>query len=230
MIRAKNLSFSYPGVSVLENISFEIDEGDFVALIGPNGAGKTTLIKLILGLEKMQKGSLDVFGESVSKFVNKESTGYVPQKYSIDKLFPGTVREILHSHGGSPHNLIRDFSVDNLLDKKFTELSGGQQQKVLMALALQRHPRLLILDEPTVGVDIQSQRKFFESLKKLNNEHKVTIVLVTHDIGMVPQIAKTVLCINHNVCCSGHASQTTRLLKKVYGVHEEHHHHDHYHQ
>ncbi len=246
MIQAKNISFAYENLSVLKDVSFEIEEGDFVAVLGPNGAGKSTLAKLIIGLLPMQKGSLEVAGTPVQQIRGKNIIGYMPQRYSIDRLFPGTVQEILGAQKkksnikktknndgkrefSSSISLASDLGVNALLSKKFVELSGGQQQRVLITLALQNDPKVLILDEPTVGVDVKTERQFLSLLKHLSKERKITILLITHDVGMVPTVADKVLCINHAICCLGHASQTKELLSKVYGAHEEHHHHGHRH-
>ena len=214
VINISKLSYNYNGTKVLQNISFDIKKEDFVAIIGPNGAGKTTLIKLILGELKQKKGIIKLFGKKISEFKEWTSLGYVPQRFALDKLFPGTVKEIL-SIGLKeiPSKLISK----NMLNKKFTELSMGQQQKVLIAFALQSNPKLLILDEPTSGVDVNSQKEFYELLKELNKKNKITIILVTHDVGMIPIHAKNVICINKTICCQGPVSETEVLLKKVYG-------------
>ncbi|HLP80314.1 MAG TPA: metal ABC transporter ATP-binding protein [Acidobacteriota bacterium] len=228
MIKARNVSFSYGNVPVLSNVNFDINEGDFVAVLGPNGAGKSTLAKLMIGLEDMQNGILEINGSDVKK-VQKNVIGYMPQRYSIDRLFPGTVQEILQSQNGDDIHLVPELDVKPLLKKKFVQLSGGQQQRVLITLALQNNPKILILDEPTVGVDVKTEKQFLALLRKLSTENKITILLITHDVGMVPTVTDKVLCINHNVCCIGESSQTKDLLKKVYGMHEEHHHHGHHH-
>jgi zinc transport system ATP-binding protein len=226
MIIAKNLSFRYDNQSVLKDVSFTIEEGDFVAILGPNGGGKTTLAKLIIGLLPMQKGTLEIYGKSVQK--NKSPIGYVPQKYNIDRLFPGTVEEILNAIGRQ--EILNELGIESLLRKKFVELSGGQQQRVFITLALQNKPRILILDEPTVGVDIKTEHEFLEMLTRLNKEHHITILLITHDVGMVPKIANKVICINHHMCCQGLSADSDKLLKCVYDASiEEHRHGVHHH-
>lgn len=223
MIKARNISFSYEGVSVLKDISFDIAEGDFVALLGPNGAGKTTLAKILIGLLKIQKGTIEIDGKSVSQA--REFIGYMPQRYTIGKLFPGTVQEILSAQQITKDQIHDGLGIQQLLNKKFVELSGGQQQRVLITLALHNNPKILILDEPTVGVDIKTEKEFLELLKHMNEEHHITILLITHDVGMVPAIANKTLCINHDICCIGASSETHKMLKDVYGQYQEHHHH-----
>lgn len=225
MIRAKNISYSYGETSAFKDVSFEFNQGDFVAIIGPNGAGKTTLAKLIMGILPLQKGTLELFGTPIKNIKDKNFIGYVPQHYNIDRLFPGTVRELLHAGRNEHEHIITELGVGHLLSKKFVELSGGQQQRVLITLALQNNPKLLILDEPTVGVDSKTQKEFLTLLKKMNQKQKMITLLITHDIGMVPQVATRVLCISHNISAIGPASQTKKLLKNVYESHVEYHHH-----
>ena len=228
MIKARNLSFSFPDSSVFKNISFDIDDGDFVAVLGPNGAGKTTIAKLITGLLPMQKGTLEVLGTPITELSDKSNIGYVPQKFSIDSLFPGTLQEILKTQDMSRSRILEQLGLTGLLSKKFVELSGGQQQRVLLAIALEREPKLLILDEPTVGVDTKTQHDFLKLLKQINQKKNITIMLITHDIGMVPEIATKVMCISHNICCTGAPAETKKLLMQVYdsSYKEHHHHHD----
>lgn len=215
IIEINSLSFSYRESEILENISLRIEEKDFIALIGPNGSGKTTLIKIILGLLEPNKGEIDLK-------IKKEEIGYVPQYHEIDPNFPGTVKEILSKKN---KEIIEQTGIEDLMEKKFVNLSGGQQQKVLIALALEQNPKLLILDEPTSGIDSRSEQSFYELLKKLNKKG-VTIILVTHEIGMVHSLVKDVICINHRICCTGKTAELPQLLKKAYGSDFiQHHHH-----
>lgn len=219
-IKVSKLFFSYEsGAAALENTSLSIDEGDFVALIGTNGSGKTTLVKLLLGILKPTKGKIELFGEDISVFNNWEKIGYVPQKYSIDRNFPASVNEILGLKGVRNELIIKKLGITNVLNKKFSQLSGGQQQRVLIALCLMKNPKLLILDEPTVGVDINAQKEFYKVLKKLNQEEKITIILVTHDIGMISHQVKKVICLNGKICKQGKPADAEKLINEVYGEH-----------
>ncbi len=220
VIEAEGLSFSYDKEPVLSGISFAIEKGDFVAVIGPNGAGKTTLVKLLLGLLPPGGGSLSIMGTSVEKCRQRSLIGYVPQRHAIDRLFPGTVREILDAKRTKEAKLHPILGIEPLLAKRFVDLSGGQQQRVLIALALLNGPKILILDEPTVGVDPKTEEEFFRLLKHLNREHHLTILMVTHEVGMVPTIAGKVLCLSHNTSHMGPASKTKELLKRAYGSYE----------
>ena len=215
VVKISSLSCSYNGDSVLEDISFDVRKKDFVAIIGPNGSGKTTLINAMLGKLKPAGGSITLFGKKQEDFTEWERIGYVPQRFSVDRLFPGTVREILSM--GKSNKPAPALGMRQLLHKKFSELSGGQQQKALIAFALQSDPELLILDEPTVGIDAKSQQEFYLMLKHLNSERGVTIVVVTHDVGIIPSHFKRVVCIHQKTCCQGPVSEIEDLLKKAYG-------------
>ncbi len=208
LIRMKRLSFSYPGknISILEEIDFDINKKDIIACIGPNGAGKTTLVKLILGLLHPSSGNID-------RYLDYSEIGYVPQKYYIGKNFPGTVGEILslgfrlnsgnkkvRRNRKSPLFSLFDRDQKNIIDlslilnKRFIDLSGGEQQRVLIALALESSPRLLILDEPTAGIDAAS-RKFFHDLMDNLNRKGIAILLVTHDLQL-PLVVNRVLYLD----------------------------------
>ncbi len=227
IISIKGVSHTFGSAQVLRDINLTIRSGDFVALLGPNGSGKTTLIKLLLGSLAPSKGSITLFGSSVSWFNKWHLIGYVPQQNIVDRNFPATVEEILTLKKSSAYPQVLTYlDIKELRYKKFLELSGGQQQRVLIAFSLLTKPRLLILDEPTVGVDSQAQKEFYALLKRLNEYHGVTILLITHDIGIVPHFAKTVVFLNQKVCCVGPAKKTKELMKEAYGNREVFHHHD----
>ena len=175
VIEVKNLSYSYTNQEkILENISFTISKGDLVAIVGHNGSGKSTLIKILLGLLEHKKGKI-----SISK-----KRSYIPQKVNQDNNFPGKVGEILDLECcdcGLRDEVLKSLDVKKFVNKQFKTLSGGQQQRVLIALSLLSNPEILILDEPTVGVDSQTQKGFYNLLKKLNKERNLTILFVTHD-------------------------------------------------
>ncbi|MBI5223299.1 metal ABC transporter ATP-binding protein [Candidatus Micrarchaeota archaeon] len=221
MIHIKNLSFSYVSDNpILENVSFDIEKGEFVAILGPNGSGKTTLIKLLLGVIKPNTGTIEVCSDKTSK------TGYIPQKQELDRFFPGTVREILEAKSKDYLKTCEYLSITDRLDTRFSMLSGGLQQRVMMAFSLLDNPDLLILDEPTVGVDIRSMQEFYALLVKLKIEKKITIVLVTHDVGVISRYVSKVICIKGSMTCVGTPEETPRLLANLYGEHFDIHLHD----
>lgn len=200
MIEIEDLSFSYGEQKVISGLSYTVKERDFLGIIGSNGAGKTTLMKMIVGLLPPTSGDIRLFGQSVRKFKDWERIGYVPQKNAFNPLFPATVREVVLSGLYNNKNLIRRVSkaqhrqcddalevmrIQDIADKRVGQLSGGQQQRVFLARALINHPDLLILDEPTVGIDAETQAGFFELIFHMHAHHHMTFLMVSHDIDMI---------------------------------------------
>ncbi len=216
IIEISNLHFSYSDEEVLTGIDLEIEKGDFLGVVGPNGSGKTTLMKLILGLEKPDTGQILVDGKERNY---QDLVGYVPQKYERDPHFPATVEELLNisGNGGLDIDLLEELEIDDLMGKKFVELSGGQQQRVMAAFALMKEPEILILDEPSVGVDIQAQEKFYNLLDRLNQEKDLTVIFVSHDIGVVSDKTDKVALINREICCTGTTDELPELMETAYG-------------
>lgn len=218
VIEAKDVSVQYQGVEALKGVSFDVDSGDYVGIVGPNGSGKTTLVKALLGLVSFE-GTIRFLGESLSDFTTTKHIGYLPQKMSfLDQRFPATAKEIVVSGvyccKKFPKRLSqRDYraaeeameilGVTNLGNRPIGRLSGGQQQRILLARALVHHPQLLILDEPTVALDPQSRESFYTTVKKLNKEKCVTILLVSHDVGSVGQYASKLLYLDREIIFYG---------------------------
>jgi zinc transport system ATP-binding protein len=201
------------GVTALDSITVDIKPRDLIALIGPNGAGKSTLLKVILGLIKPTSGSIKLFGsQDLSK--NLKHVGYVPQSaIARDPNLPFSVYEtvmlgrtplagLLHGTGKEDKQKVEEtlklFGIYELKDRKIGQLSGGQSQRVFLAKAMVAEPKLLLLDEPTSGVDTTSKKEFYNTLKRLNMEQGITVILSSHDIGVITKIANRVLCINHS--------------------------------
>jgi zinc transport system ATP-binding protein len=200
MIEIQDLSFSYGEQKVISNLNYTVKERDFLGIIGSNGAGKTTLMKMIVGLLPPSSGDIKLFGQSVRKFKDWERIGYVPQKNAFNPLFPATVREVVLSGLYNNKNLIRRVSkaqhgqcddalevmrIQDIADKRVGQLSGGQQQRVFLARALINHPDLLILDEPTVGIDAETQAGFFDLIFHMHAHHHMTFLMVSHDLEMI---------------------------------------------
>ncbi len=234
-VTVSGVSVAYGEVSALEDISVTIRDGSFIGLVGPNGSGKTTLVKTVVGLETPDNGEVTVYGKQPFEARRANVIGYVPQKYERSSLFPATVQELVSASKKAEEDrygidIVDVLDLKRIMDQKFTDLSGGQQQRVMVALALLKQPRLLILDEPTVGVDVQTQNRFYEFLETLNEEHGVTVLLVSHDVGMVSEYAEEVICLNRSVCCHGAVEELPEYLEEVYGegfnmfTHEDHHH------
>lgn len=223
VIKLENVTYRYNSDLVLENISFKADQGDLLGIIGPNGAGKTTLFSLILGLLEGYQGKITVFGEDIRnnrKILKK--IGYIPQKNIIDQGFPATVEEIVSLgvfERKTKDKIISAIKTVGLLEqkhKRIGELSGGQQQRILIAKALVNEPQLLILDEPTTGIDLETQNKFYALLKKLNSENKITIILASHDLDAINKLANKIACVNRKMSFHGDAREffgNEQLLK-----------------
>jgi zinc transport system ATP-binding protein len=249
IIEIKQLSYRYEKESVLEDITITVPDGSFLAIVGPNGSGKSTLLKLILGLLKPQKGDIFLFGQEISKFKDWQKIGYVSQKAnSFNTGFPATVFEVVSSGLTKKLGLFTFFKkehrqkVMDALDsvgmmafshRNIGELSGGQQQRVFIARALVSEPKLLILDEPTVGVDADNVHSFYEMLGDLNTSSGITLLLVTHDIGTISDKVTHVACLNKHLHFHGNTEEFEQVsrngLSKVYGhdVHVLAHNHEH---
>lgn len=223
IIELKDVSYSYTKEEVLHDINLNIHQGDFLGVIGPNGGGKTTLLKIMLGLLKPSSGSVRLFGQDQKDFRDWKRIGYVPQKATnFDPNFPADVREIVamgrYAQRGLFHFLTkRDYDiVDQALeqvemrpyqDRIIGDLSGGQQQRVFIARALASEPEVILLDEPTVGVDKRTQEDFYTLLTRLNVELRLTLVLISHDIDVVASQATEVAWINRQVLYYGSPDQ-----------------------
>ncbi|MBM3209152.1 metal ABC transporter ATP-binding protein [Candidatus Shapirobacteria bacterium] len=223
IVEIKNLSVRYGATIALQNISCQIEQGDFVGLVGPNGGGKTTLAKTILGLLPPHEGKIALFGQDSREFDEWQKIGYLPQKHtSINPLFPASVGEVvslgLLSAKKRPKNittadwqeidaLLKDMGIFDLKSKLISQVSGGQQQKVMLARALISKPEILILDEPSTALDPNSREQFFARLEKLNKEAKTTIILITHDTGYIGQYANKLLYIDRKLVFFGNISE-----------------------
>lgn len=214
VVEFENVSFSYGGALVLDNISFTVSKGDLLGMIGPNGAGKTTLFSCMLGLLGGYRGSIRIFGEDIRK--NRKAlskVGYIPQRKNIDQNFPATVEEIVslgitssrkdRSDRERIASALKTVGLSALHDRKIGELSGGQQQRVLIAKAIVNEPELLILDEPATGIDLETQNKFYSLLKQLNQENRITMIWSSHDLDAVNRLATNVACINRSMFFHG---------------------------
>lgn len=203
VIKFKDVSFGYEDKTILENVNFNINQGDYIGIVGPNGAGKSTLLKLIINEINPTRGNIKILDKDVKSFTNWEEIGYVNQKAnSFSSSFPATVTEVVSmelasklglfkrirkAHLKSVYEVLKLVGIYDLKDRLIGSLSGGQQQKVFIARALMKSPKMLILDEPTVGIDVNGQKEFYEILKKLNENLNLTIVIVSHDLFIVKE-------------------------------------------
>ena len=192
LIKAKNLNVFYENTHALENVSFELSEGDFLCIVGENGSGKSTLVKTLLGLVKPKSGELKMRTD-----LKNDDFGYLPQVQPLQKDFPASVSEVVLSGCVTKHKFrpfykksekncaianMEKLDIIHIKNKAFRDLSGGQRQRALIARALCASNKILLLDEPTTGLDPEATASLYELIKKLNQEFGLTIIMITHDI------------------------------------------------
>ncbi len=211
IIEIKNLSFAYSGEPVLQDISFAVKQGDFLAIIGSNGTGKSTLMRLLLGELIPIQGSIHMLGQPVGQLRDWTSIGYVPQNAgAATAAFPASVREIVCANlysrigflrpAGKEHRhlamqALEQVGMQDKADELVGNLSGGQQQRVMLARVLAGRPTCMLLDEPTTGVDAAASQSLYELLAKLNHDTGLTIIMVTHDIVRAADYVSRTLCL-----------------------------------
>jgi zinc transport system ATP-binding protein len=223
----RNVSFAYHSVPILEDVNFVVDRGEFVTIVGPNGGGKTTLLKLMLGLLHPDAGDIRILGDTPEK--SRLRIGYMPQHVFLDTKFPVTVLDVIllgrlgKRIGGRYTKKDRDMAeraldemrLSHLSDTLFSEISGGQRQRALIARALCIDPELLLLDEPTANIDPEVEKNLLEILQDLNK--RMTILMVSHDIGFVSQVVERVICVNRRVVIHPTSEINGTLIKDIYG-------------
>ena len=237
IVEIEHLTVQYPDVKALDDVSFEVKEGDFLGIIGPNGAGKSTLFASMLGLNTKYKGTIKFFGQDIRKSKNYlKEIGYVPQKPIFEKNFPATVTDVVkmslqkESNERNIDNILQQLWIHELRDRRIGELSGGQQQRVFIAKALVNHPKILILDEPVTGIDQQSIDLFYSILRELNSKQKITIIWSSHDLDAVNQLANHVACLNRTLFFHGESDkffQNDDLVKQYSEASMQEHMHHH---
>jgi zinc transport system ATP-binding protein len=221
ILEVRDLTVRFDGCTALERVSFTLEREAIVAVIGPNGSGKTTLLKAILGLLPYQ-GEVRVLSRPVRQVLPQ--LGYVPQRFAFDASFPLTVEEFISLTCRTPERLpaggiLAEVGMGEFKGKLIGELSGGQLQRVLLAHALLHSPKILFLDEATSGIDIEGLGDFYSTILRLNREHGVTVMMVSHEISMVYKFTDCILCLNRDLVCHGEtrAALTAEVLKKLYG-------------
>jgi len=218
LIRAQGLDVTLGGRKVLEGITFSARAGQLTGIIGPNGAGKTTLLRAILGLVKVREGELSVFGTPVNGLKEVRSRiGYMPQRQSFERRFPLSAADVVVGGLLTPSNLLRrlkdrDYKIlsalqsvgmEEYMNRPFQDLSGGEQQRIMLARSLAGEPELLLLDEPNAGLDFPAQHSFIELLRELKTGQGLTIILVSHDLVSVARAADQLVCINRTMHIHG---------------------------
>jgi len=237
VVELEGVSFGYrAGVLVLDDVSLRVDAGEFVAIAGPNGGGKTTLLRLVLGLERPTAGSVLVFGQAGGKSVAGARIGYLPQRARLIGEAPVTVREVVSTGRLAPAGIwgplrrtdreavaraIETVGLSDRADSPLRTLSGGMQQRALIAKALASEPTLLVLDEPTTGVDAESQESLGALLEELREELGVTILYVSHEFGAVEHVVDRIVLVRGGIVYDGPPSG----LPGVW--HDPSHQHDH---
>ncbi|MDF2840625.1 MAG: transporter related [Clostridia bacterium] len=232
IIEAKDISFAYEGRNILDNTSLDIYPGDFMAIIGPNGSGKSTLMKICTGLIKPKQGNVVLFGKEINKFKEWGRLGYIPQKAtSFNQDFPATVEEVVKSnlysriglmgrvkkqHIQKVHEVLDMVGMLDFKDRLIGRLSGGQQQRVFIAKALVSSPEILFMDEPTTGIDANSEKDFYALMDELNKKG-ITIVMVTHDIGAVSKNISRVICLSRGKAHEHGCGIDESNLNELYG-------------
>nr|WP_284032432.1 metal ABC transporter ATP-binding protein [Halobaculum sp. DT31] len=233
VIRLSDVTFGYTAAPVVEDVSLDIHDGEYVAVVGPNGSGKSTLMQIMLGLLRPDDGEARLFGEPAHSFDDGQRIGYVSQHASAAKEMPITVREVVRM-GRFPHvgfgrlGAEDDRIVDEALatvgmadfaDRRITKLSGGQRQRAFIARALAGEADLLVLDEPTVGVDAESVEAFYDLLESLNDDG-ITVLLIEHDLGAVTDHAERVICLNREVYFDGPTAEfvDSDALARAFGT------------
>ncbi len=228
VVDLEGVSFAYDGVSVLDDVTFAVREGELVSMIGPNGGGKTTILKLVLGLLKPDSGQVRVFGAEPSH--GRRRIGYMPQYTQLDPKFPATVMDVvlmgrLERRWGGPYSRSdRDAALEALehvgladqAKRLLFKLSGGQRQRVLIARALASEPDLLLMDEPTANVDVMVETRLVEILGRIR--HGMTIMMVSHDLGFVSNIVDRVLCVSRCVRMHPVGEINADLIREMYGA------------
>jgi len=236
IVEVQNLNYIIDEITILKNISFTINRGDYIAVVGPNGGGKSTLINTILGLNKDYQGKISLFGEDLQQFDSWSKIGFLPQRVvEVDSKFPITVYETVKL--GRMKNfkkfwrdnskdikivdkIMKSLKILDLKDRLIGELSGGQKQRVMIARSLVSEPELLFLDEPNTGVDIETQREFYSILKDLNKNRGLTIVFITHDIGVIEDNITSLISINREILKSDKPRTifNCQVMREVYGI------------
>jgi zinc transport system ATP-binding protein len=220
----ENVSQRYESYHVLEDVSFTLEKGAITTLIGPNGAGKTTIARLLLKLENPTSGL-------VKNTLDKQA--YVPQKLSINRELPLTVLgfiELLSPNRklSAISGKLMDFcNIETLKNESVYNISGGQLQRLMLASAILNAPQLLVLDEPTQGLDIEAQEEFYSILEELKNLNETTIFLISHDLFTVMKKSDQVLCLNHHLCCRGRPTHTVVKGAENIGIYAHKHDHKH---
>lgn len=236
IVELERVTVAYEGLVAIEDVSFTVHRGEYVAILGPNGAGKSTLIKAILGLLRPTQGRVHVFGKPPWElsFRERRRIGYVSQVEELDLGFPITVYDVVlmgrYAHLGlfrrpraqdheAAHRALELVGIEDLADRKIGQLSGGQRQRTLIARALAGEPELLVLDEPTTSLDVQMAEGLYRLVTELRRRLGLTVIVVSHDVGVVAEQVDTIACLAGRLVAHGRPGEalTEAALECMYG-------------
>lgn len=235
IVRVRHVQLYRDGQEVLRDVNLDVGGGEILGIVGPNGGGKTSLLRLLLGLDRPSSGDVELFGGPVARFREWHRIGYIPQHaVAFDPNFPATVRETVLLGRVASRGAFRWFRTEDhevarraidlcglsgLEGRRVGALSGGEKQRVFIAKAIAARPDLLVMDEPTAGVDPESERRFYDLLGRLKEELGLTVIFVSHDLGVVSARVDRVACLNRTLVYEGppRALHDESLLRRLYG-------------
>jgi zinc transport system ATP-binding protein len=229
LMHAQDICKFYDATAVLNRVNMHINPGEIVTLLGPNGAGKTTLLRVLLRLEKPDSGTVT--------WAQHLRIGYVPQAFAITRAMPLLATDFLAFYGALTPEITNMCGISSWLRTPMQHLSGGALRRVLLARALLNSPNLLVLDEPTQGIDVVGQGDFYRMLETVRNTQKCGVLMVSHDVHVVMAASNRVVCLHHHVCCEGAPEhvESDPAFARMFGdervaqlaLYRHHHAHDH---
>ena len=226
LFQLNNVSFQKERNQIVDKISFSLEKNQLATIIGPNGAGKTTILKLIIG-------SINPTSGNIWKY-KKLKIGYVPQKLNLSSFLPIRVSEFLTLNKLTiDKELVKLINIESLLNHSFSNLSGGELQRVLLARSLAIKPNLLILEEPDQNLDLMGQNEFFDLIERVHKKYNLATLIVSHNLNMVMAKTTKVYCINKHICCAGKPEvikndpKFTEIFGKKLAIYEHQHNHKH---
>ena len=230
VVRLDAVTVERAGEAVLEDLSFDVRAGEFVGVVGPNGAGKTTLLRALLGLVPLHRGRIEILGGLPGNLPRDAGLGYVPQRQATPLRFPATVADVAamgllragRTAAAAARRTVEQslerVGIAHLRDRNVGRLSGGEQRRVLLAQALCAGSRLLLLDEPTIGLDLPAEHEFYALLRRLHTELSLTVLAVSHDLVALAGQADSLLCINRRMHVHGHPEEVvhSHAIREAY--------------